>query len=272
MTLMGTPLNMMGRAAYENAVPGDTIGIFEISVIAVPAGLLMILYFCFVGSRFLPDRKALEEEKTTEAKAGRRGYQWMTAAVFAGFVVLIALDGVGGIPPAEVVSVLVLLMIGGAGILSVKQMVQCIRWDILMFVVGIQSFAAAVETTGIDGFLSEYASPVFTDKIPDRLLIAGIFLVVALVTQFLNNTGTFGVVLPFVLVLASSLHVQLKPVLLTAMIASSCSFALPVAAPTFPMLAEEGDIRISDWLRQGLPLILIGFLSCVIFVPVFWPL
>ena len=52
MTLMGTPLNMVGRAAYENAVPGDTIGIFEISRITVPAGLLMILYFCFVGSRF----------------------------------------------------------------------------------------------------------------------------------------------------------------------------------------------------------------------------
>ena len=54
MTLMGTPLNMVGRAAYENAVPGDTIGIFEISRITVPAGLLMILYFCFVGSRFFP--------------------------------------------------------------------------------------------------------------------------------------------------------------------------------------------------------------------------
>ena len=52
MTLMGTPLNMVGRATYENAVPGDTIGIFEISRITVPAGLLMILYFCFVGSRF----------------------------------------------------------------------------------------------------------------------------------------------------------------------------------------------------------------------------
>ena len=93
-----------------------------------------------------------------------------------------------------------------------------------------------------------------------------------LITQFLNNTGTFGVVLPFVLVLASSLQVNLKPVILTAMIASSCSFALPVAAPTFPMLAREGDIRVTDWLIQGLPLVLIGFLACVLFVPVLWPL
>lgn len=272
MTLMGTPLNMMGRAAYENAVRGDTIGIFEISVITVPMGLLMILYFCFAGSRFLADRKNMEETGRKARTEGSRTSQIVTAVTFAGFIVLIALDGVGEIPPANVVSVLVLLVLGAFKILSVKQMVLSIRWDILMFVVGIQSFAAAVENTGIDRLLSEYASRLFAEGIPDRILVAGVFLVVALVTQFLNNTGTFGVVLPFVLVLASSLHVALKPVILTAMIASSCSFALPVAAPTFPMLAKEGDIRVTDWLIQGLPLILIGFLACVIFVPILWPL
>ena len=272
MTLMGTPLNMVGRTAYENAVPGDTIGIFEISRITVPAGLLMILYFCFVGSRFLPDRRAMEDAKQEAQSAGTRKNQAVTAITFAAFIVLIALDGVGKIPPANVISVLALLVIGGFRILSIRQMVLSIRWDILMFVVGIQSFAAAVESTGIDRILSEQAVRLFGQGIPDRLLIAGVFLVVVLITQFLNNTGTFGVVLPFVLVLASSLQVNLKPVILTAMIASSCSFALPVAAPTFPMLAREGDIRVTDWLIQGLPLVLIGFLACVLFVPVLCPL
>lgn len=272
MTLIGSPLNMVGRAAYENAVPGDTIGIFEISIITVPLGLIMILYFCFVGSRYLPDRRDMEEAKSENQEAGTRKNQAITAITFICFIVLIALDGVGNIPSANVISALVLLTLGAFRILTVRQMVLSIRWDILIFVMGIQCFALAVQSTGIDSFLSEHAARLFAEGIPDWLLIAGVFLVVALITQFLNNTGTFGVALPFVLVLASSLDVSLKPVIMTAMIASSCSFALPVAAPTFPMLAKEGDIRVKDWLIQGLPLILIGFLACVIFVPALWPL
>ena len=273
MTLMGTPLNMVGRAAYENAVPGDTIGIFEISVITVPAGLLMILYYCFIGSRFLPDRRESEACRLAPPSAQKQTKykQVLTVILFCAFIILIALDGQKGIPDTVVTSLAVILILGAFHVLNTEQIIRSIRWDILMFIMGIQSLGTAFGSTGIDQTLSQYASRLFQDGIPERVLIAAVFLIVAFITQFSNTSGTFGVALPLVLVLAPSLDVSLKPVMITAMIASSCSFALPIATPTFPMLSEEGDIRFQDWFIQGMPLILIGFLACVLFVPFFWP-
>lgn len=274
MTLMGTPLNLVGKAAYESAVPGGTIGLFEISAITVPAGFLMILWFCMIGSRFLPDRKAAKEAECPAGKRPNTGHfqQALTVFLFCAFILLIALDGQAGIPDAAASSLAVILFLGAFHILDTAQMIHAIRWDILIFIMGIQSLSAAFSVSGIDQTLSSYAASLFRGNIPERALIAAVFLIVAFITQFLNNSGTFGVVLPPVLVLASSLGVNLKPLLLTAMIASSCSFALPIATPTFPMLAQEGNIRFQDWLIQGIPLIVIGFLACTLFIPVLWPL
>lgn len=305
MTLVGTPLNMVGKAAYENAVPGSAMGVFEITLIALPIGLTMLLYFCFVGSRRLPDRgfagqtgpetenrkdssKKIEgndakssensnnntKNKNTEnSDSGQENHQnqLITVGSFFLFLILIVLDG-NTVISSNVAGALVLLIIGGTKILSVKEMVLSIRWDILMFIMGIQALGKGITGAGLDAVLSEQAAVLFGNGIPDRLLIGAVFLIVVTITQFLNNTGTFGVVLPFVLMLASTLNVQLKPVMITAMIAASSSFVLPIAAPTYPMLAEEGDIRFRDWVIQGLPLTVIGLVGCVIGIPLLWPL
>lgn len=273
MTLIGTPLNLVGKAAYENAVAGGTIGMFDISLVTIPAGLLMIFYFCFIGSRFLPNRRQMEGGNGDfEKNRGTRKNQIIITVLFIVFIVLIAMDGMSHIPPSNIIGIFVVLIIGAAKILNVKEMVNCIRWDVLVFIMGIQSLGVAIKNVGMDELLSEKISVLFSQEIPERLLIAAVFLLVAIITQFLNNSGTFGVVLPFVLMLASSLKVDLKPVMMTAMMAASCGFILPLAAPTYPMLAEEGDIHLRDWLVQGLPLVLIAFVACVVLVPIYWPI
>ncbi|WP_104804122.1 SLC13 family permease [Blautia marasmi] len=271
MTIMGTPLNMIGKAAYENTVPGDIMGIFEISLVTVPAGILMILYYCFVGSRYLPDRAGCMDVQPIVKSAVSRKNQILVALTFLFFILAVAPDQKALIS-AYAAGCAVILFLGGAGILSVNEIINAVRWDILMFIMGMKALGIGIEKVQLDSLLSEKAAGLFWDDIPDRILIAVVFLLVALITQFLNNTGTFGVVLPFVLVIASSLDVNLKPVMLTAMIASSCGFALPIAAPSYPMLAEEGGIYMGDWLRQGLPLVAVCFAACVVMIPVFWPL
>ncbi len=271
MTVMGTPLNMIGKAAYENAVPGETIGIFEISLVTVPAGILMILYYCFIGKRYLPDRAGCTDVQPVVKSAVSRKNQILVALTFLFFILAVAPDQKSLIS-SYAAGCAVILFLGGAGILSVKEIVNAIRWDILMFIMGIKALGTGIEKVELDSLLSENAAGLFWDDIPDRVLIAAVFLLVVLITQFLNNTGTFGVVLPFVLVLSSSLGVNLKPVMLTAMIASSCGFALPIAAPSYPMLAEEGGIFTGDWLRQGLPLVAVCFVVCIVMIPFLWPL
>ena len=91
-------------------------------------------------------------------------------------------------------------------------------------------------------------------------------------TQLMSNAGAFSVVLPFLTVLADSLHVELKPLIVAAAISCTCGFCLPVSTPTFMMLSNEGNIRVTDWLKQGLPLVLVAFVMTTLLVPHFWPL
>ena len=38
------------------------------------------------------------------------------------------------------------------------------------------------------------------------------------------------------------------------------------------MLANEGNVRLTDWLKQGLPLAVVAFVMVTLLVPTFWPL
>lgn len=88
----------------------------------------------------------------------------------------------------------------------------------------------------------------------------------------MSNSGAFSVVLPFLTVLSDSLGVDLKPLIVTAAISCTCGFCLPLATPTYMMLANEGNVRLTDWLKQGLPLAVVAFVMVTLLVPAFWPL
>jgi di/tricarboxylate transporter len=54
-------------------------------------------------------------------------------------------------------------------------------------------------------------------------------------------------------------------------IAASMAFASPIASPVNTMIMGAGNYRFSDYLRVGLPLLLLTFVIAVIALPLLWP-
>lgn len=295
-TIIGTPLSVTGKSAYEALAAGDTIGMFEMSKVSVPVGVLLIVFFCLAGYRFVPDRCAAKEEG--DILAGREGkeergdifadrelqgekensgnvipasHKYIVIGSFLLFVILVALDGKTAIP-AHVVTVIVGVILTAAGVSTPKQIFGSITWDAVFLIVGLTTLSDAVVSTGLGEHIVQALLSATGGLESPRLILFLICLVTMIVTQVMNNSGAFSIILPFLPTIALSLHLNPKPVFIATMITASFGFMLPLSAPSYPVLAREGHIQVRDWLLPGTVMALTGLLLTSFLVPLVWPL
>jgi di/tricarboxylate transporter len=76
---------------------------------------------------------------------------------------------------------------------------------------------------------------------------------------------------PLALATAQSLEVQPQAFLMAVGIAASMAFASPVASPVNTLVMAAGHYRFSDYIKIGLPMIILMMILAVIFLPFFWP-
>ncbi len=102
-------------------------------------------------------------------------------------------------------------------------------------------------------------------------MIAGIYLITALLTAVMSNVATAVVVAPIALFVAAQLGMNPYALLITVMFAASASFMTPMGYQTNVLIYGPGGYRFTDYLKVGTPLtILLGILTTLL-VPIFWP-
>ena len=274
-TIIGTTLTVMAKSTYESIMVGETIGMFEFTKVSLPVGLAAILTYCFITSRYQPDR--CEEVPSSALGSSKEGRTYsrrdclIVGITFIAFIVLVALDG--NIPlPANMVTVIVLLVFGATKISTLNDVINCISWDVILFIVGITVLSDAMASSGLSEIIGSLLIKMVGNSANPYLIVGVIALVCAVLTQLMSNSGAFGIVVPFLPVIASSLGINLLPLMATAAISCTCGFCLPLAAPSYLMLADEGNIKVSDWVKQGIPVLVVSLLLTVILVPIVWPL
>ena len=277
-TVIGTPIMFIAKSTYEASVSGDTIGMFEIGTASIPIGIIVLFFYSFITSRFLPDRCSSEADtfqtNNTEKTANPSGTtrnRLIVAATFVIFILLVALDGKTFLP-ANMVTVLVLLILGGTGISSVKDMVNCISWDVILFISGITLLSDAMAASGLSEIIGNLLISTVGNTGNPYMIIGLVCIISAIITQLMSNSGAFGIMIPLLPVISVSLGVNLKPLIVAAAISCSAGFYLPLSAPSYIMLAGEGNIQTTDWIRQGLPALSITILLTTLLVPTFFPL
>ena len=275
-TIIGTPIMFMAKSTYEATVSDGTIGMFEIGLVSIPVGILVLLVFSFLTSRYLPDRCAdqvLSEQRTqpqTQNAAATPRNRKIVAVTFVMFVILVALDG--QIPlAANMVSVLVLLILGATGVSSTKQMINCINWDVLLFISGITLLSDTMTSSGVSGMIGDFLISTVGRTNNPYIIVGIVCLISGILTQLMSNSGAFGIILPLLPVISGSLGVNLKPLLVAAAISCTAGFCLPISAPSYILLASEGNIQTGDWIQQGVPALLITLVLSVILIPTLFP-
>lgn len=131
-------------------------------------------------------------------------------------------------------------------------------WHIILLFGGGFALAKAFKVSGLTEFLGQQLT-VFAGINP-FLIIFIIALFMSFLTELTSNTASTQMILP---VLASlSVSLKLNPLLLmiTATLAASLAFMLPVATPPNAIIFGTNKVGIKDMMRAGIILNMVGVL------------
>ena len=175
-----------------------------------------------------------------------------------------------GIVPNVAAVLLAALAMGVFRCLRMEDAYRSINWPSLVVIAGMLPLARALEQTGgvtliADGLVAGLGgfSPL--------VLLAGVFLLAALVGMFISNTATAVLVAPIAIVAAQKIGVSPYPFAMTVAIAASAAFVTPVSSPVNTLVLAPGGYRFNDFVRVGLPLLLAIMALTLIMTPLLLP-
>jgi len=103
------------------------------------------------------------------------------------------------------------------------------------------------------------------------VIVVAMFILSCGLTQFMSNTASAALLAPIGISIAESMGASPYPVLMTIGIAASCAFTTPVATPPNTLVLGPGKFRFIDYVKVGIPMVLVALLVCIFVIPIFWP-
>ncbi len=185
--------------------------------------------------------------------------------VLGAMVVVLA---TGALPPA-VAGLLAAGALVVSGVLSIENAYRGISWTTVILVAGMIPLSTAMTQSGAASKLADRLVDIVGQSSPYALL-AGLFLLTAVLGQLISNMATALIVIPIALQAAKDLDISPRPVLMCVTVSAAAALLTPVATPANLMVMEPGGYRFGDYWRLGLPLLALYGVVAVFLVPVFW--
>ena len=103
------------------------------------------------------------------------------------------------------------------------------------------------------------------------VLTFAVFMLCCIMTNFMSNTATTALMAPICVSIAQGMGADPRAVLMACVIGGSCAYATPIGMPANTMVVGLGGYKFKDYVKSGLPLILVSFVICMILLPVLFP-
>ncbi len=157
-----------------------------------------------------------------------------------------------------------------AGCLTMDEAYQAIEWRSIFLVGGMLPVGVALAKTGAAQLLGNWLLGA-TGHLGALATVAGLFLVTMLLNQFIPGGSAVPAVLtPIAIAAAAGLGADPRAFALVIAVATGTSLLTPFAHPVNVLVMGPGGYTARDYLRLGLPLVVIVFLVVLIALPIFW--
>ena len=113
------------------------------------------------------------------------------------------------------------------------------------------------------GLLGDNPSPA--------LLLIVIFAISCVLTNFMSNTATTALLVPIGISIAASIGADPRAVMMAVVIGGSCAYATPIGMPANTMVLAAGGYRFMDYVRAGVPLIVVSGIVSISLLLIFYP-
>lgn len=272
ISLIGAPGNLIAQAALQDI--GLNFAFFDYGKIGLPMLVAGILFFATIGYKLLPDKPSVKTETTFDEEVDYSNVpawkQYLALVILVLTILAMIFEDVIGINLAISGGIGAILLIL-TGVISEKQAIRSIDMQTIFLFGGTLSLAKALEVTGAGEKIAEVVIGMIGDNASPFLLLVVVFVLACVMTNFMSNTATTALLVPISISIAQGMGADPSAVVMATVIGGSCAYATPIGMPANTMVLAPGGYKFTDYVKAGLPLILVSTVVSLILLPVFFP-
>lgn len=181
------------------------------------------------------------------------------AAMIFFLTVFLASTGIMSIAVSAFAGAVLLI---ATGCLNIRQATRAIDRKILLLVGAMLALGIAMEATRGAEFIANLMMMVpFADNA--LAMAAMLFIIVAFATNILSNNACAILFTPIAMTMAVNLGADPFVFAITVVMAANCSFASPIGYKTNLLVMGPGHYRFADFMKAGIPLVLVLWVAYI---------
>jgi len=199
----------------------------------------------------------------------KQQFWWMTIVVILGAITFTAL-GIMPIVKSAMTGVVILLVFG---VLTPQESYQSIHWKVIVLIAALIPVGTVIQSSGtadwIGGLITSVVQLTPSEWQP-RVLLALIYLITMILTEVSSNAATAIIMTPIALAVSQQMGFEPRTFIFAVAFAASASFITPVGYQTNLMVYGPGGYKFIDYIKVGLPLAVIFWISAIFILPLIW--
>lgn len=153
-----------------------------------------------------------------------------------------------------------------SGCLSWSDATKALSAQVIMIVVASLALGSALLKTGGAEYLAQLFLSLAGDATP-AAMISGLMLLMAVLTNTVSNNATAVMGTPIAISIAAQMGQPAEPFVLAVLFGANMSFATPMAYKTNLLVMNAGEYTFNDFLRIGIPLVLLLWATLSLVLP-----
>ncbi len=191
----------------------------------------------------------------------------LAAFIMMGVVVAVML----GYAPISIAAVIGGTIMVLTGCLTMEQAYRSIDWRAIFLIAGMLPLGTAMQETGAAEYLANQVMTLLGDAGPWPVIM-GLYILTAMATMIIPTAALVVLMSPIVLSAMSDLGVAPETAMMAVAMAASASFTSPISHPANILVMGPGGYRFIDYLKVGVPLTIVVFITVMVLLPILWPL
>ena len=280
ITMVGTPPNIIVSGTLSK-FGIEPFGFFEFAWIGIPLTIATIAFMMLIGKHLLPkheitDAGDVEQEVAAEDISNDPKKQLFSGLILLGVILAMILgeplkEHFGINLPLSMVAVIGAMLCVLTGCLNEKQAYTSIDWVTIFLFAGMMPVATALDQSGAGKMIADAVIGVMGADPSPYFATAVLFILSCVMTQFMSNTASCALLAPIGISIAQGMGADPHAVLMAIGVAASCAFGTPVGTPPNTLVLGPGQYKFTDYVKAGVPLILVCFVVSLIIIPMVWP-
>ncbi|MEO9080377.1 MAG: SLC13 family permease [Rhodanobacter sp.] len=192
------------------------------------------------------------------------------ALVAVGIMVAVVLLSALHWLPIPIAAICGATAMGLTGCFGRKDVYEGIDWKIIIMLGAILPLGLAIEHTGLSDTVVQLGMGLVGNHGPLAALLM-IYLLTALLTELMGHNPSVVLMVGIAVSVAHAVHADPRPFVIAVAFAAATSFATPVGYPTNTMVYYAGGYKFTDFMKVGIPLILMFCTLSMWLIPQIWP-